>query len=107
MSNKLITIDKAKKEVERLKKYIELVENYETYTLEKWIIKRYAISNSIRKILEESADEGITNNGVPLDRGYISSVINGKATDELHRIVRLGYRHRIKPNKRNYKTFGR
>ncbi|MFP3886782.1 hypothetical protein U8V97_15145 [Priestia filamentosa] len=107
MQNKLITLDKAKKEVERMQRYIEMVENYEADTLEKWIIKKYALTNSIKNILEEAAIEGITYNNLPLDRNYISSVINGKPTDELHRILRLGYRQKIKPNKKNHKRFGR
>lgn len=101
MPNKLIKLDKAKAEVERLQRYIDLVEDYETDTLNKWIIKQYALSNSIKKILEEANETGVTNDdGVPLDRKYITGVINGTVMDELHRILRLGYRRKIKPNKR-------
>ena len=42
MASKLITVERAEKEINRLQKYIELVENYEADTLEKWIVKEYA-----------------------------------------------------------------
>lgn len=105
MPNKLITLDKAIKEVERLKTYIELIEEYETDTLEKWVIKQYALTNSIKKIIEIAEVEGMTNSDLPLDRKYISGVINGKVMDELHRVLRQGYRQKIKPNKRNYNIY--
>lgn len=100
MPNKLITLNRAKSEVDKLQKYIRLIENYEVHTLEDWIIKKYAINNSIINILEEGSKKEITYNSEPLNREYIVSVINGKAKNELHRIVRLGYRQKIRPNKR-------
>ena len=71
MTNRLITLDKAKAKVEKLNHYIDLVENYETDTIEKWIIKQYAITNSMKKILEIAAEEGITHNGEPLEHHYV------------------------------------
>lgn len=101
MANKLITLDRAKKEVDKLTNYINLVENYETNTLNKWIIKQYALTNSIKRILELASEQGIVHNdGKQLERSYVISVINGKPMDELHRILRLGYRHKIRPNRR-------
>lgn len=98
---KLITLDRAKKEVDRLQEYIYLVENYETNTLNKWIIKKYALTNSIKNIVEEADENGVTNDDdFPLDRKYVTDLINGKTMDELHRMLRLGYRQKIKPNKR-------
>ncbi|HZW68978.1 MAG TPA: hypothetical protein VFF20_10345 [Pseudogracilibacillus sp.] len=100
MPNRLITLERAKSKVERLQKYISLIENYKVETLDDWIIKEYAINNSIKTMLEDATAKGITNNGEALDREYVVSVINGKVKNELHRIVRLGYRQKIRPNKR-------
>lgn len=36
---KLITVQKAKADIERLQSYVELVENYMTDTLERWVFK--------------------------------------------------------------------
>ena len=78
---------------------MDLVEKYEMDTLEKWIIKQYAITNSMKKIIEIAAEEEITNNGDPLDHQFILGLINGDTMDELHRVLRLGYRRKVRPGK--------
>lgn len=87
---KLITISKAKRELERLQKYIELVETYEADTLEKKIIKEYAMTNSILKVSQT----------LNIDRKYILDVINMRGSDELHKIIRSGYMVKTKHNRR-------
>ena len=52
MASKLITVERAEKEINRLQKYIELVENYEANTLEKWIVKEYAYTNSVVEVVK-------------------------------------------------------
>ncbi|TFJ91713.1 hypothetical protein [Lentibacillus salicampi] len=99
---KLITVERAKKEVQRLQHFIDLAESYESDTLNKWTIKEYAYTNSIKKVVEKANTESLTVKGEPLSREYAVAVINGKANDELHRILRRGYRLKIKPNKRKY-----
>lgn len=100
MTNRLITLNNAKAKVKKLNDYIDLVENYETDTIEKWIIKQYAITNSMKKILEIAVEEEITHNGEPLEHQFLVSVINGKKMDQLHHFLRVGYRRAYKPNKR-------
>jgi hypothetical protein len=39
MATKLITVSRAEAEIRRLQQYINLVEEYQANTLEKWIIK--------------------------------------------------------------------
>ena len=102
MTNKLITLDRAKREAERLVKYIGLVESHDTNNINQWIIKQYAITNSIKKILEIAHDENITLDGSPLTHEYVVELINGNPTSDLHRILRLGYRRKIKPTKRKW-----
>lgn|SRR5699024_485834 len=102
MPNKLITLERAHREIARLKKYVNLIENYDDSTVDKWIIKQYAITNSIKKIEEEATERNLSIDGKPIDRAYITKLINGNVMDELHRIVRLGYRQKIRPNKRKY-----
>ncbi|ALX47792.1 hypothetical protein AOX59_03735 [Lentibacillus amyloliquefaciens] len=99
---KLITVERAKREVQRLQHYIDLAESDESDTLNKWIVKEYAYTNSIKKVIEKASSEGFTVNGEPLSREYAVSVINGKPNDELHKILRSGYRLKIRPNTRNY-----
>ncbi len=97
MAPKLITVERAEKEINRLQKYIELVENYEADTLEKWIVKEYAYTNSIVEVVKRINDRGFTINERPVDKKYVTSILDGKIMDELHRFLRLGYRQRIKP----------
>lgn len=56
---KLITVQKAKEEIQRLQTYIELVEGYNVGTIEKMIIKEYAITNSIAKVMKNLMHQGI------------------------------------------------
>jgi hypothetical protein len=99
---KLITVERAQKEINRLKRYIELVNSYETSTTEKWIIKEYAYTNSFRQVVKHAREKGYTYNGNEINKEFVSSVINSKPSDELHRILRTGYKFRIKQNKRKY-----
>ncbi|KIN51168.1 hypothetical protein [Bacillus subtilis] len=56
---KLITVQKAKEEIQSLQTYIELVEGYNVGTIEKMIIKEYAITNSIAKVMKNLMHQGI------------------------------------------------
>ena len=56
MAPKLIIVERAEKEINRLQKYIELVENYGADTLEKWIIKEYAYTNSIVEVVKRISE---------------------------------------------------
>ncbi|OCA87860.1 hypothetical protein A8F94_08455 [Bacillus sp. FJAT-27225] len=47
---KPITVSQAEQEINRLQHYLKLVNNYETNTIESWIIKEYALTNSMIKI---------------------------------------------------------
>jgi hypothetical protein len=93
---KLITVRKAKEEVIRLREYIDLAESYETDSLEKLIIKEYAFTNSIAEIMRIFELRGILKDGKPVEKQYIVSVINGKAYDQLHRIMKSGYLSKTK-----------
>ena len=97
MASKLITVERAEKEISKLQKYIELIENYEADTLEKWIVNEYAYTNSIVEVVKRINDRGFVINEQPIDKKYVTSILDGKIMDELHRLLRFGYRQRIKP----------
>lgn len=100
---KLITVRKAKEEIKRLQHYVDLVEGYDANTLDKLIIKEYAVTNSIVKIELMLKERKSRFSADQITREYIIAVINGKASDELHRILKSGYLQRIKHNRRyNY-----
>ncbi|MDR4948128.1 hypothetical protein [Neobacillus cucumis] len=60
MATKLITIPRAEAEIRRLQQYITLVEEYPADTLEKWIIKEYAYTNSITEVVKRANAKGMT-----------------------------------------------
>jgi hypothetical protein len=95
-SLKILTIPRAKEEIRRLQDFINLVENYEANSLEKWIIKEYAYTSSIREVVVRGNKRGFTSNGMELDLDFVKNVIAGSPKDELHRLLRLNYRQKIK-----------
>jgi hypothetical protein len=46
--------------------------------LEKAIIKEYAITNNLSKVIERVNERGFTHNGKPVDRAYVVSVVNAE-----------------------------
>ena len=90
---KLITVSKAKEEIKRLQRFVELVESYEEDTIDKKIIKEYAYTNSIEKVHTK----------LNVDKEYINKVIRRLGKDELHKLIRTGYMQKTKHNRRKYK----
>jgi|SRR5699024_3555528 len=94
---KFMTLDQAKMEVKSLNEYIELVENYEVKTLEQWIIKNYALTNSIPGVIKNSLSDACQSKiSSQISRNTISSVIKSKPQDQLHRIIRSAYLRKIR-----------
>jgi hypothetical protein len=87
----LISIQKAKEEIERLQQYIRAVESYEADTLDKTIIKGYALTNSINKTIELVNAAGYAKDKKEIDHAYVVSIIRKRGKDELHKLVRSGY----------------
>ncbi|MEH7254285.1 hypothetical protein V7111_19365 [Neobacillus niacini] len=98
---KILTVPSAKEEIKRLQNFINLVESYEANSLERWIIKEYAYTSSIREVVTRGNNSGFTLNGAQLDHENVKNVIAAIPRDELHRLVRANYRAKIKPNKRS------
>lgn len=96
-----MTLDQAKIEMESLNEFIELVENYEVKNIEDWIIKNYAMTNSISGVIKNSLSVEDNNQiATQLSRDFILNVIKSKPKDKLHKIVRSAYFKKIrKPRK--------
>ncbi|MEY8735577.1 hypothetical protein AB9M92_25905 [Peribacillus frigoritolerans] len=95
---KLIKLQNQKKKLKGLQKYVDLVEPYDTHNLEKWIIKEYVCTNSIKKVIKSLNDNNLTYSGAPVNKKYVTSLVNGKASGRLHNISRSGYRNKVKLN---------
>lgn len=100
---RLKTLESTKKDLEELQAYIHLVENYSTDTLEKKIIKAYACTNSLPKVLVE-VNAYLEANASPLiDHSHITNIIKSPPIDELHKLIRNNYL--IKTKSRRKKKF--
>lgn len=97
---KLITLDKAKEQVKMLTYYIDLVESYETDTIEKLIVKEYALTNSMVEVVRELNRRGHSIDGRSIVGSDVQAVINKKTKDELQRMLRTGYLLRIRNARR-------
>lgn len=83
---KLMTLERAKKEITMLQAYVELVESYKPTNIEQEIVKEYAITNSNKKLCE--------NLSVIHER--VVDVISSLGKDDLHKFVRSGYMKKTK-----------
>jgi hypothetical protein len=87
---KLITVERAKKEIERLQHYVDLVESYPVDSIEQEIVREYAITNSIKSVVSN----------LNLEREFVTNVIKTKNGDELHKLMRSGYMYKTRHNRR-------
>ncbi|MFC6038901.1 hypothetical protein ACFPYN_05460 [Paenisporosarcina macmurdoensis] len=104
----LKTVDAAKKEIKELQDFVFLVENYEVKSVEQKILKEYAYSGSIVKVVANINNEfGLDT----IDHTFVSDLLKSKPQDELHKRMKAHYldktRHtRKKPSKApEYKAF--
>jgi uncharacterized tellurite resistance protein B-like protein len=75
------------------------VKSFEADTVDKIILKNYAITNSIKEVTKILKEFGYEN----IDSHYVSSVIKGKPSDELHKILRAGYMKRTRTSRKQKK----
>jgi hypothetical protein len=92
----IISVEKAKDEIVRLQQYIDLVENYEADTLDKLIIKEYALTNSIDKTVKAVNATGYSMDHKEVERDYVVSLLKKRGKDELHKLVRSAYMEKTK-----------
>lgn len=92
----LLSVERAKEEIARLQKYVELMETYVPDTLEKCIIFEYAKHRNLDRTTDAVNEYGYKIEQRPIERSYIVSVIKRKSNDELHRLVRSSYMTKTK-----------
>lgn len=82
------TVDAAKKEIQVLEDFVSLVENYQATTLGQKIVKAYAYSGSIAKVVSY-----INNEFGPdtIDKTYVTDLLKSKPQDELHKHMKANY----------------
>ncbi|WP_040206389.1 hypothetical protein [Neobacillus jeddahensis] len=90
VENAKIEISNSEHYIKKLKEYINLVENYETDTFEKLVIKTYALLGNVAKVADKVNSEGFRfNQSRKYTSNDITAIIQSKDTiDNLHEIVR-------------------
>ena len=89
---------RAKKLIIELNHFIELVDDYETTNDYKWIIKSYAMSNSIAGVIKNSRLHNKNN----INKEAIIKVLNDKPIDELHTKVKKLYKSKFTKRKNEF-----
>ncbi|MFC5602454.1 hypothetical protein [Sporosarcina koreensis] len=92
-----MTVDRAREEIQRLQRYVDLVESYEADTLEKFIIKKYALTGSLDKTLDLVH---VFEFGDHIEKEDLVAVIRQRGKDELHKTVRSWYMQRTRAIRR-------
>ena len=92
----LPTVSRAKEEIEFLQDYVSLAETYHANTLEKQIIKCYAFTGSIQKVVDQLNEERKAKNLALIDAAFVSQTIQSRAKDPLHRLLRSNYLKKTK-----------
>lgn len=93
---KILTVPAAKEEIRRLQNFVNIVEDYEANSVERWIIKEYAFTSSIKEVVSRANQKGIFNKGLELNHEFVRDVIAAHPKDELHKLVRRNYLLRTK-----------
>ncbi|WP_026858882.1 hypothetical protein [Jeotgalicoccus psychrophilus] len=96
---KFMKYNDAKEEMNRIKNYIYLVENYKVDNVFNWIVKQYALTNSIAGVVRSARNEEDHKIFEVVDREKVLSVLNSPAKDELHKIIIQGYKAKIRRKK--------
>ncbi|MFP3324585.1 hypothetical protein R0K05_15975 [Planococcus sp. SIMBA_160] len=93
---RLKPLAEVKTDVQELKDYIDLVENYETNTLAQKVVKSYACTSSLSKTLLEINAELQSANLPCIEHSYVLNLIKSKPQDDLHKLVRSSYFSKVK-----------
>lgn len=98
----MLTYKKAQEEVKILLNYINLIDNYKVESLEDLVIYKYAIYNSISKVIKTVNDENRNSNlnVYHITPDIVKSIIMNSPKDELHQIIRKQYLIKTRPQRR-------
>ncbi|WP_342541939.1 hypothetical protein MHH33_12800 [Paenisporosarcina sp. FSL H8-0542] len=87
------TVDAAKKEIQVLEDFVSFVENYQATTLVQKILKAYAYSGSIAKVVANMNNEFGPDT---IDHTFVSNLLKSKPQDELHKRMKAHYLHKTR-----------
>ena len=86
------TVSNALRQIEELKSFVTLVQEYETDDmLEKEVLRAYAHAGSIQKVAAELNQQSESKGWPLIDGDFVSKVIKSRGSDPLHKILRSNY----------------
>jgi hypothetical protein len=97
---RLKTVEAAKREIIELQAFVFLVENYKASTLEKKVLKEYAYTGSMIKVVENLNKELLSKGEDSIDSAFVSQTIQSKPKDELHKLIKSNYLLKTRPSRR-------
>jgi tetrahydromethanopterin S-methyltransferase subunit G len=83
-----MTIEQAKKRIEELEKFIDMIENYQADNFEKAAIKLYVLEESVSHVATELNKQGYRVGNRKVIGKDVSDVIRSKATDSMHEMAK-------------------
>ncbi|MEK5069733.1 hypothetical protein [Sporosarcina sp. FSL K6-1508] len=101
----LKTVEQAKKEIEKLQGFVDLVESFHPKTLEEQIIKEYAYIGSVEKVANKVNELGYSNDGQPFEKEDISNVIKSRPTGDLHKLIKSGFLKKTRHTRRKVEKY--
>ena len=93
---KILVVDKAKKEIEKLQHFVNLAESYQPITLDQMAIHQYAYLGSVKKVAEKLNALGCKIDGQKIESSDISNIIKRRPKDELHSFIKKSYTVKVK-----------
>ena len=93
---KILVVDKAKKEIEKLQHFVNLAESYQPITLEQMVIHQYAYLGSVKKVAEKLNELGCNIDGRKIKSIDISNIIKERPKDKLHSFIKKSYTVKVK-----------
>jgi len=93
---------KAKEEIKSLNYFINLIDDYEVKSLKNFVIKEYAIHNSMIKVVSEFNKKKYLHNFQmqSLTTSQVKEIILSKPNDELHSLIRRKYNIKTRPQRK-------
>ena len=88
---KILVVDRAKTEIEKLQHFVDLAESYQPKTIQQMAIYEYAYLGSIKKVAEKLNDSGCRIEGREVKPTDIANFIKGRPKDELHTFLKRSY----------------
>lgn len=100
----MITYYKAKEEIKKMQKYVDVIESFEVLSLEDLIIYQYTMFNSISKVIKSLNNNNVKINfdinDVTITHEFVRNTILDKPKNELHEYVRRHYLIKTRPQRR-------